>query len=98
METHDVVISLLPYSHHPAVIRSAIKGKTHVVTTSYVSPAIREFEEAAKAAGIAVLNEVGVDPGVDHLWAIKMIDEVHANGGKVRLDPGRLLMSPLSDG
>ncbi|KAI9767926.1 MAG: hypothetical protein M1840_005419 [Geoglossum simile] len=81
---HDVVISLVPYIHHPVVIKSAIKGKTHVVTTSYVSPAVREFDAAAKEAGIIVLNEVGLDPGVDHLYAIKTIDEVHAKGGRVK--------------
>ncbi|WEW61262.1 hypothetical protein PRK78_006752 [Emydomyces testavorans] len=80
---HDLVISLIPYVYHAAVIRAAIKGKTQVVTTSYVSPAIRELDAAAREAGITVLNEVGVDPGVDHLYAIKKIDEVHANGGKV---------------
>jgi saccharopine dehydrogenase (NADP+, L-glutamate forming) len=69
--------------YHPAVIRAAIKGNTQVVTTSYVSDAIRELDNAAKAAGITVLNEVGVDPGVDHLYAVKKIDEVHARGGKV---------------
>lgn len=66
------------------MIKSAIKSKTHVVTTSYISPAIKEFDAAAKEAGIVVLNEVGVDPGVDHLYAIKKIDEIHAKGGKVR--------------
>lgn len=65
------------------MIKSAIKSKTHVVTTSYVSPAIKELDAAAKEAGIVVLNEVGVDPGVDHLYAIKKIDEIHAKGGKV---------------
>ncbi|KAF4812734.1 Saccharopine dehydrogenase [Colletotrichum siamense] len=81
---HDVVISLVPFIYHPTVIKAAIRGKTHVVTTSYVSPAIRELEAEAKAAGITVLNEVGVDPGVDHLYAIKTIGEVHAKGGKVK--------------
>ncbi|PQE32642.1 Saccharopine dehydrogenase protein [Rutstroemia sp. NJR-2017a WRK4] len=81
---HDLVISLVPYVHHPAVIRSAIKEKTNVVTTSYVSPAMRELEDEVKNAGIVVLNEVGVDPGVDHLYAIKTIDEVHAKGGQVK--------------
>lgn len=81
---HDLVISLIPYNYHAAVIKSAIKSKTQVVTTSYVSPAIKELEAAVKEAGITVLNEVGVDPGVDHLYAIKKIDEVHAKGGKVR--------------
>jgi saccharopine dehydrogenase (NADP+, L-glutamate forming) len=80
---HDVVISLVPFIHHADVIRSAIKGKTHVVTTSYVSPAMRELDAAAKEAGITVVNEVGVDPGVDHLYAVKTIEEVHGKGGQV---------------
>ncbi|KAK3292123.1 saccharopine dehydrogenase [Chaetomium fimeti] len=80
---HDVVISLVPFIYHADVIRSAIKGKTQVVTTSYVSPAMRELDAAAKEAGITILNEVGVDPGVDHLYAIKTIGEVHAKGGQV---------------
>lgn len=80
---HDLVISLIPYIHHAAVIKAAIKGKTHVVTTSYVSPAMRELDAAAKEAGIVVMNEIGLDPGIDHLYAVKTIDEVHAKGGKV---------------
>lgn len=80
---HDLVISLLPYEYHPAVIKSAVKGKTNVVTTSYVSPAMRELEAQVREAGIVVMNEVGVDPGVDHLYAVKAIDQVHAKGGKV---------------
>jgi spermidine synthase / saccharopine dehydrogenase (NADP+, L-glutamate-forming) len=82
--SHDLVISLIPYTFHAAVIKSAIKGKTHVVTTSYVSPAMRELDQQTKDAGIVVLNEIGLDPGIDHLYAIKTIDEVHAKGGKVR--------------
>lgn len=79
----DLVISLVPYAHHADVVRAAIRGKTNVVTTSYTSPALRELEGEIKTAGITVLNEVGVDPGVDHLYAIKMIADVHAKGGKV---------------
>lgn len=80
---HDVVISLVPYVYHAKVVESAIRSKTHVVTTSYVSPDIKELDGPAKAAGITVLNEVGVDPGVDHLYAVKIIGDVHAKGGKV---------------
>lgn len=80
---HDLVISLVPYIYHVAVIKAAIKSKTNVVTTSYISPAMRDLDAQAKEAGIVVLNEVGVDPGIDHLYAIKKIDEVHAQGGKV---------------
>ncbi|KAG8815046.1 hypothetical protein FRC18_001676 [Serendipita sp. 400] len=81
---HDVVISLIPYTYHAQVIKAAIKGKTHVVTTSYVSPAMRELDAAAKEAGIVVMNEIGLDPGIDHLYAVKIIDEVHAKGGKIK--------------
>jgi len=80
---HDLVISLIPYTHHATVIKAAIKGKTHVVTTSYVNPFMRELDDQAKAAGIVVLNEIGLDPGIDHLYAVKTIDEVHAKGGKI---------------
>ena len=87
---HDVVVSLIPYTYHAAVIKAAIKGKTHVVTTSYVSPAMRELDAEAKAAGIVVMNEIGLDPGIDHLYAVKIIDEVHEKGGKV------CLISPIT--
>ncbi|KAG2113397.1 Saccharopine dehydrogenase-domain-containing protein [Suillus discolor] len=81
---HDLVISLIPYTYHAAVIKAAIKAKVHVVTTSYVSPAMRELDEEAKRVGIIVMNEIGLDPGIDHLYAIKTIDEVHAKGGKIK--------------
>ncbi|KIK13013.1 hypothetical protein PISMIDRAFT_18292 [Pisolithus microcarpus 441] len=81
---HDLVISLIPYTYHAAVIKSAIKGKTHVVTTSYVSPAMRELDEETKRAGIVVMNEIGLDPGIDHLYAVKTISEVHEKGGKIK--------------
>lgn len=80
---HDLVISLIPYTLHAKVIEAAVKHKKHVVTTSYVSPAMSAFHQAAIDAGITVFNEVGVDPGIDHLYAVKTIEEVHAKGGKV---------------
>ena len=57
---HDVTISLIPYTYHVAVIKAAIKAKKHVVTTSYVSPAMEALDEEVKAAGITVMNEIGV--------------------------------------
>jgi saccharopine dehydrogenase (NADP+, L-glutamate forming) len=80
---HDLVISLIPYTFHATVIKSAIRNKKHVVTTSYVSPAMMELDQAAKDAGITVMNEIGLDPGIDHLYAVKTIDEVHQAGGKI---------------
>src|SRR6266404_314638 len=60
----DVVVSLIPYTHHTAVINAAIKGKTHVVTTSYVSPEMRALEERAKAAAIVYTIALHVDPAI----------------------------------
>jgi saccharopine dehydrogenase-like NADP-dependent oxidoreductase len=59
---HDLVVSLIPYTFHAVVIKSAIRNKKHVVTTSYVSPAMMELDAEAKAAGITVMNEIGLDP------------------------------------
>lgn len=81
---HDLVISLIPYTFHAKVIQSAIRTKKHVVTTSYVSPAMEELAAEAKAAGITVMNEIGLDPGLDHLYAVKTIEEVHQAGGKIK--------------
>lgn len=81
---HDLVISLIPYTQHANVIKSAIKHKKNVVTTSYVSPAMKALHDEAVAAGITVLNEIGLDPGIDHLYAVKTINEVHQAGGKIK--------------
>lgn len=83
VEKHDLVISLIPYTLHSIVIKSAIRKKKHVVTTSYISPAMKELEEEVKKAGIVVFNEIGLDPGIDHLYAVKTIDEVHKAKGKI---------------
>lgn len=72
----DIAISLIPYTYHATVIKSAIRNKKNVVTTSYVSPAMMELDEECKKAGITVMNEIGLDPGIDHLYAVKLIDEV----------------------
>lgn len=81
---HDVVISLIPYIYHAKVIEAACEKKVDVVTTSYVSPAIRELEPKIKASGITVMNEIGLDPGIDHLYAVKAIADIHAQGKKVK--------------
>ncbi|RKF75676.1 Saccharopine dehydrogenase [Golovinomyces cichoracearum] len=80
---NDLVISLIPYTFHATVIRSAIRNKKNVVTTSYISPAMLELNDDAKKAGITVMNEIGLDPGLDHLYAVKTIEEVHNAGGKI---------------
>ncbi|KAK5134918.1 Saccharopine dehydrogenase [NADP(+), L-glutamate-forming] [Meristemomyces frigidus] len=78
-----LVISLIPYTFHAQVIKAAISQKKHVVTTSYVSEAMMALDQEAKDAGITVFNEIGLDPGLDHLYAVKTISEVHKEGGKI---------------
>jgi saccharopine dehydrogenase (NADP+, L-glutamate forming) len=64
---NDVIISLIPYTYHVTVVKAAIKAKKHVVTTSYVSPAMQALDEEVKAAGITVMNEIGVSRnGLDY--------------------------------
>ncbi|XP_064107735.1 alpha-aminoadipic semialdehyde synthase, mitochondrial-like [Macrobrachium nipponense] len=79
----DVVVSLLPYALHPEIAKECIKQKTNMVTASYLSPGMRELHDAAVDAGITVVNEVGLDPGIDHLLALECFDEVQQGGGKV---------------
>ncbi|XP_050705954.1 alpha-aminoadipic semialdehyde synthase, mitochondrial-like [Eriocheir sinensis] len=79
----DVVVSLLPYVLHPKVAAACIKAKTHLVTASYCSPAMRELHQQAEDAGVTIVNEVGLDPGIDHMLAMQCFDEITQGGGKV---------------
>ncbi|HNX96266.1 MAG TPA: saccharopine dehydrogenase C-terminal domain-containing protein, partial [Candidatus Aminicenantes bacterium] len=83
VQEHDIAISLLPWIHHMKVADLCLKYGKHMVTASYVSDAMRALDPAVKAKGLIFLNEVGVDPGIDHMSAMKVIDEVHARGGKI---------------
>ncbi len=79
----DLAVSLLPYTYHVRVAKECIKQKKQMVTTSYVSAAMKELDAAAKEAGVILLNEIGVDPGIDHMSAQQIIDDVHEKGGKI---------------
>lgn len=79
----DVVVSLLPYTYHATVARHCLDLKKHLVTTSYVGDAMRQFSEPAAKAGLLFLNEIGLDPGIDHMSAMAIIDRVKNEGGKV---------------
>jgi saccharopine dehydrogenase-like NADP-dependent oxidoreductase len=79
----DIVISLVPYTHHVQIAKLCIDLKRHLVTTSYVSPAMQDLNKAAKEAEILILNEIGLDPGIDHMSAMRIIHDVNQRGGKV---------------
>jgi len=80
---HDLTISLLPYTYHVRVARLCIAHRKHMVTTSYISRDMQALDAEAKAAGITILNEIGVDPGIDHMSAMRVIDDVKHRGGDV---------------
>ncbi len=79
----DVVISLLPATMHMPVAREAINHRRNLVTASYVSPDMRSLHEEAKQAGVVLLNEVGLDPGMDHMMIMRAVDHIHKHGGVV---------------
>ncbi|MBW6498498.1 MAG: saccharopine dehydrogenase NADP-binding domain-containing protein [Bacteroidales bacterium] len=81
--SHDLTVSLLPWIHHIMVAKHCIKHKKNMVTTSYVKPEMKALDQEAKDAGIIILNELGLDPGIDHMGAMRIIDHVHNHGGKV---------------
>jgi saccharopine dehydrogenase (NADP+, L-glutamate forming) len=80
----DLVVSMVPYTFHPIVAGLAIDNGKDMVTASYVSPAMKELDGPARRKGVLVLNELGLDPGIDHMEAMRIIREVHDAGGKVR--------------
>ncbi|TET34029.1 MAG: saccharopine dehydrogenase [Planctomycetota bacterium] len=79
----DIAVSLVPYTYHPVVAKLCLKHGKNMATTSYVSDAMKAFDADAKAAGLLFVNEVGVDPGIDHMSAMRVIDGVKNAGGKV---------------
>lgn len=83
MADYDMVVSLVPATLHPVIAKAAIAQKKNMVTASYESPAMRELKQQALDAGVTILNEIGLDPGIDHLSAMKIIDQAHANNEKV---------------
>jgi len=80
---HDLVVSLLPYLFHLTVARHCLEHRKDMVTTSYVKPEMQALDQQAKDAGIIILNETGLDPGIDHMSAMRIIDKVHSEGGKI---------------
>ncbi|TDE05844.1 saccharopine dehydrogenase family protein [Flavobacterium sandaracinum] len=81
----DIVISMLPAHLHIQVAKDCIIYKKHLVTASYVSDAMQELDAAAKENNLIFMNEIGLDPGIDHMSAMKVIDEIKEKGGEMLL-------------
>jgi saccharopine dehydrogenase-like NADP-dependent oxidoreductase len=85
VEKADIIISMLPAHLHIEVARDCIAYKKHMVTASYISDAMQELNALAKENNLIFMNEIGLDPGIDHMSAMKVIDEIKAKGGKMLL-------------
>jgi saccharopine dehydrogenase (NADP+, L-glutamate forming) len=80
---YDITVSLLPYKYHSDVANVCLRHGKSLVTTSYIQPGMMELDESAKKAGILFLNEIGLDPGIDHMTAMSIIDHIHNKNGKI---------------
>ncbi len=80
---HEIAVSLLPYVYHHIIAEKCIEKGKNMVTTSYVSEEMDELDEEAKDSGVFILMECGLDPGLDHMSALKIIHDVGKKGGKI---------------
>lgn len=78
---HDLVISMLPAAMHMDVVKDCLRHGKHVLTPSYVPDAMWPLDAEAKKSGLVFLNELGLDPGIDHMSAMRIIDRIRAQGG-----------------
>ena len=81
----DIVVSMLPASMHVLLAEDCVIQGVNMITASYVSDKIKALDERAKEKGVLLLNEIGLDPGIDHLSAKKIIDDIQAKGGEITL-------------
>ncbi len=79
----DIVISMLPARFHYLVAADCIRLNKNMVTASYVSEDVKKLDKEAKAKGLILLNEIGVDPGIDHMSAMQIINRIKESGGKI---------------
>ena len=82
IKSSDIVISMLPATLHIKVAKDCITFKKDMITASYISEEMKALDQEAKNAGVMFLNEMGVDPGIDHMSAMRVIDDLRAKGAK----------------
>jgi saccharopine dehydrogenase (NADP+, L-glutamate forming) len=83
IKENDIVISLLPWTYHLKVAEICLNFGKHMVTASYVGEGMKKLDKEVKQKNLVFLNEIGLDPGIDHMSSMNTIDNVHAEGGKV---------------
>ncbi|MDO6760624.1 saccharopine dehydrogenase NADP-binding domain-containing protein [Tamlana sp. 2_MG-2023] len=83
IKASDIVISMLPAHLHINIAKDCLKLNKNLVTASYVSPEMQALNEEVKAKGLIFMNEIGVDPGLDHMSAMKVLDDIREKGGEI---------------
>lgn len=81
----DIVISMLPARFHIEVARDCVKFRKNMVTASYISKEMLALDPEVKKQNLVFMNEIGVDPGIDHMSAMQVIDRIREKGGKMLL-------------
>ena len=84
IEASDLAISLLPHTFHYQVARACLKLQTSLITASYATEEIRALDADAQKSGVLILKEMGLDPGIDHMSAMQIIDGIKSAGGQIR--------------
>lgn len=85
IQNADIVVSMLPARFHIEVAKDCLLFGKCMVTASYVSPEMQELDAEVRKKGLVFMNEIGVDPGVDHMSAMQVIDRIRNQGGKIIL-------------
>lgn len=85
VQNADIVISMLPARFHVEVAKDCVTYGKHMVTASYISSEMKALDAEVKAKGLVFMNEIGLDPGLDHMSAMQVIDRIHDKGGKMLL-------------
>ena len=83
IKANDVVVSMLPAAMHGGVAKDCVEFGKHLFTASYVSAEMMELDKTAKAKGVLLMNEIGLDPGIDHASAMKLIHQLQAKGAEI---------------
>jgi saccharopine dehydrogenase-like NADP-dependent oxidoreductase len=83
VKAHNIVISLLPARFHNLVAQDCVLFKSHLITPSYITPEIKELDAEVKQNGLIFLNELGLDPGIDHMSAMLIIDRLKTEGAVI---------------
>jgi saccharopine dehydrogenase-like NADP-dependent oxidoreductase len=83
IEEADIVLSLMPPALHSLIAKDCVAAKKNLLTASYIDDSLKELRPQIEAAGLLFIGEMGLDPGIDHMSAKKLIDEIHQRGGKI---------------